>query len=85
MALPYLPTGSEQHKAVIDSLSKLSKAFPATEEQPGIQQTQLMALQQKAKQQAMIQALMRQSAQAQPGAGAPPPTPGGGDAPPMAA
>jgi len=60
MALPKLPTGGEGHKAVIDSLQKLSKAFPATEEVPGIQNTQLLGLQQQAKQQAMLQAVMRQ-------------------------
>jgi hypothetical protein len=88
MALPALPTGSEQHKAAIDSLSKLSKAFPATEEQPGIQQTQLLALAQKAKQNAMLQQVMRQAQQGQPpqpGAGGAPPDAGGAAAPPMAA
>ena len=84
MALPMLPTGSEQHKSAIDSLQKLSKAFPATEEQPGIQQTQLLALAQKAKPNSMLQQVMRQ-AQSQPGAGGPPPDAGGGAAPPMAA
>ena len=68
MALPSLPTGSETHKAVIDMLSKGSKAFPATEEVPGIQDTQLKGLADQAKKSAMIQALMRQS-----GAGAGPP------------
>lgn len=83
MALPNLPTGSEQHKAAIDSLSKLSKAFPATEEQPGIQKTQLLGLAQRAQQQAMLQQVMRQaqSAQPQPGAGGPSPDAGGGQAP----
>lgn len=78
LSLPALPTGSEPHKAVVDSLGKLSKAFPASEEVPGIQSTQLQALQQKAQQSAMMQALLRQSQAGAAGAGGPP----GGGAPP---
>jgi hypothetical protein len=59
MALPALPTGGEQHKAAVDSLAKLSKAFPASEEVPGVQNTQLMALSEQAKKNAMLQAVMR--------------------------
>jgi hypothetical protein len=79
MKLPALPLGTEQHKAVVEALGKLSKAFPASEEVPGVQHTQLQALAQKAQQSAMMQALLRQSQQgaAPPGGGAP-----GGPPPP---
>ena len=86
MALPSLPTGSEQHKAVIEMLSKGSKTFPATEEVPGVQDTQLKALADQAKKSAMIQALMRQAgagaAGGPPGAPPPPAGPPGGAMPP---
>lgn len=91
MALPKLPTGGEGHKAVIDSLSKLSKSFPATEEVPGVQNTQLLQLAQRAKQQAMLQAVVRAQQQSQAGGGAPGgaagdmPTPGAASPAPMAA
>lgn len=80
LALPATPTGSDAHKAVIDSLSKLSKTFPASEAVPGVQQTQLRALQADAQKSAMMQALLRQQASqggapggAQPEGGEPPP------------
>lgn len=82
MALPKLPTGAEQHKAAVDALGKLSKAFPASEEVPGVQNTQLLALAQRAKQMAMLQAVQRQQ-QSQQGAGGAPPGAEGG-APPAA-
>lgn len=76
LALPSFPPGTDMHKDTVDSLSKLSKAFPATEEIPGVQNTQLAGLQAAAQKNAMMQALMRgQGGGAQPGAppGAPPP------------
>jgi hypothetical protein len=83
MALPMFPTGSDKHKAAIDSLSKLSKLFPPSAEVPGAQQTELLSLMQKAKQSAMMQAAMRQqqAAQAQGGGGQAMPPQGG--APPQ--
>lgn len=61
MALPQYQTGSEKHKGALDALSKLSKMFPASAEVPGVQQTQLLALQNKAQQNGMLQALLRQA------------------------
>lgn len=84
MAMPKLPTGGEAHKAVIDSIKALSKAYPATEEVPGIQNTQLLGLQEQAKKQAMLQAVIRQQQAGAGGAGAGGP-PGGGAMPPPAA
>jgi hypothetical protein len=82
MALPQLPTGSEAHKSTIDALGKLSKAFPATEEVPGVQQTQLRALGDQAQKSAMMQAVMRMLAG---GAGGGAGGPTGGTTPPQAA
>lgn len=58
-ALPNIPTGSKPYKAVIDSISKLSKEVPASNDVPGVQQTQLRALMQKSQQDAMLQQLTR--------------------------
>jgi|DEB19_MinimDraft_2_1074335.scaffolds.fasta_scaffold161822_2 hypothetical protein len=63
MALPNLPTGSDPHKDVLDSIGKLSKSVPATEAIPGVQQSQLLGLQQEAAKQAPLQALMRSMGQ----------------------
>jgi hypothetical protein len=70
MALPALQPGTDAYKSTIDALGKLNKAFPASEEVPGVQNTQLQGLQQQAQKSAMMQALMRQM---QGGGGAPPP------------
>lgn len=79
MALPGMQPGTDAHKDTIDALSKLSKAFPASEEVPGIQKTQLQGLAQKAQQDAMFQAILRQQSAgggaSPPGAGAPAPQP----------
>lgn len=69
LALPDLPP--EEKGEVAKCISILSKKFPDSEASPGIQQTALRDLAQKAQQQQMMQALMRQ--QPQPGAGAPQP------------
>ncbi len=81
LALPGLPPGTEAHKNTIDALGKLSKAFPASEEVPGVQNTQLQALQQQAQKSAMMQALMR----AMQGAGGPATPPQQAPPPAMAA
>lgn len=59
MSLPNLPTGSDPHKDVLDSISKLSKSVPPTEAIPGVQTSQLAGLQREAQQQAPLQALAR--------------------------
>lgn len=59
MALPSLPSGSEPHKVVLQCITSLAKIAPASAEVPGIQNTQLMGLQQKAQQSAPMMALMR--------------------------
>lgn len=59
MSLPDLPTGSDTHKAVLESLTKLAKAFPATAAVPGVQKTALAGLAHKAQQDAMMQAVQR--------------------------
>lgn len=61
--LPDLPTGSDTHKAVLESLTKLSKAFPATAAVPGVQKTALAGLAHKAQQDAMMQAVQRSMGQ----------------------
>lgn len=38
-ALPKLPTGSDPHKSVVESIAKLSKIAPAAEAAPGVQKT----------------------------------------------
>jgi len=75
MALPGFEIGSDGHKAAVDMLSKGTKAFPASEEVPGVQKTQLQGLAQQAQKSAMMQALLRSNAQGAGGApgGAPPP------------
>jgi hypothetical protein len=79
LALPGLPPGTDAHKATVDALGKLSKAFPASEEVPGVQQTQLRALADQAQKSAAMQSLLRMNAQQGGGAGGPPP--GGAPAP----
>lgn len=70
MALPAMPIGSEPHTAVVKALPSLSKAFPASESVPGIQNTQLQALQKKAQESQMLQQVTR-ALGAQGGGGAP--------------
>jgi hypothetical protein len=57
--LPDLEIGSDQHDAVITALKALTKAYPATEEMPGIQNSALMGLQRDAREGAAMQQLMR--------------------------
>lgn len=83
LALPGLPPGTDAHKDTIDALGKLSKAFPATEEIPGVQKTQLQGLAQNADKSAMMQAVMRMAqggGDQAPPPGAPPPQPDQGAA-----
>ena len=81
LALPQIPPGTDAHKGAIEALGKLSKIFPATEEVPGVQDTQLKALAEQAQKSQMMQALMRGGI----GGGAPPGMPPGGGAPPQPA
>jgi hypothetical protein len=83
-ALPDIPVGSEAHKAVMDSLTKLAKNFPAGQAPPGPGDASLRNLASQQQQGAGMAGLakMMAGAGAQPGGG-PPPSPGG--APPMAA
>ncbi len=74
-----LPPGSDPYKAVLDSISKLSKAAPPSDEVPGVQQTALRNLQGDAQKSSMMQSLMRSMGG---GGGAAPPPPGGAP-PPM--
>lgn len=60
-ALPELPVASDMHKAVIDALGKLTKAFPATAAMPGIQSSTLLGLQRDARESSQIQQLMAQA------------------------
>lgn len=62
IALPDLPHGSPEHKAVLNAISGMSKHAPAAEAQPGIQISAMRELQQQASQQAPLMALMRQFA-----------------------
>ena len=77
-ALPHLSIGGEPHKAVLSAIQGLSKVSPASASPPGVQQTMLQGMMQKAQQQPMLQQLMKfQGGPPQPGAGgggAPPPS-----------
>ena len=75
MALPRLEVGSEQQKTVLKMIQDGSKIAPADAEGQGVQQTTLIGLLEKAKQN---QQLMGLQAQMQPPGGAPAP----GAAPP---
>ena len=59
MALPKLEIGSETHKAVLDSIQKLSKIVPSSAAVPGVQNTTLLGLQKKAQEDAMLAQLAR--------------------------
>lgn len=78
-ALPNLQVGSDQHKATVDSIGKLAKAFPATAKMPGIQNTTLMSLMRDAQQSAPMKAIQGGMAGGGGAGGAPPPgaAPGG--------
>jgi hypothetical protein len=74
IALPNLPIGTPPHAAVVKAVDALAKAFPAAEQQPGVQATALRDLQHNSQQQAPLMALMRQmgGGQGDGGAGMPP-------------
>ncbi len=57
MALPMLDVGSEPQKAVLDSVTKLSKVVPPSNAVPGVQMTQLVGLQEQAGKDQMLQQL----------------------------
>jgi hypothetical protein len=59
MALPGLEMGSEAHKAVLDSIQKISKIAPSSAAVPGVQNTQLLGLQKQAQENAMLAQLTR--------------------------
>ncbi len=67
-----VPLGSDIHKTILDCIQKLSKVAPTSQQVPGVQATNLMSLQQKAQEDAMMQAVLRSLAGAQ-GGGAPSP------------
>lgn len=87
LALPGLEVGSEPHAVVVKALPQLLKAVPASEAVSGVQNTQLLALQQRAQQSAAMQSVLR--AMGGPGGpagpGGPPGAmpPGGAPQPPM--
>lgn len=83
IALPNLPIGTPPHAAVVKMVDTGAKAFPAAEQQPGVQATQLRDLQQQSQQSAPLAALMRsmgggQEGGASPGGAQMPPQLGGG-------
>lgn len=57
LALPGLDTGSEIHKAVLDTIKKLSTYAPSSAAVPGVQSTQLLGLQKAAKDNGMLRML----------------------------
>lgn len=73
--LANLDPGSDEYKAVYDSLGKLNKAIPPSAEVPGIQQQALRGLGQEAQQSAAMQALMRNMGGAGAGGGPQSPQP----------
>ena len=58
-ALPEFPVGSEIQKAVLDSVTKLSKVAPASAAVPGVQMTTLQGLGREAQESQMLQQLTR--------------------------
>jgi hypothetical protein len=68
MALPNVPAGAPVHKDVLDAIQKLAKHVPAGSQVHGVQMTELADMQRSAQQNAMLQAVMRQTA-TQPGGG----------------
>lgn len=75
-ALPELSPGTDEHKAVLNAISSMSKYVGPSSGVPGIQKTTLQGLTQQAQQSSMLKNLMGSLGGA--GAG------GGGAAPPMA-
>lgn len=65
-ALAEMPMGSEEQIEVSKCVTQLSKKFPQAESNPGIQNSMLRDLAQKAQQNQQFQALQRQMPQAQP-------------------
>lgn len=57
LALPGLPTGSDPHKAVLNSIQQLSKQAPPSAEVPGVQMATLQGLQKSAQENAMLRQL----------------------------
>jgi hypothetical protein len=74
-----LPIGTEPHKAVMESITKLSKVVPSGDMQPGIQNTALQSLQTQRQQSAPLMQILASMGQPQ-GMGA-----GGGQQPQQAA
>lgn len=56
-ALPSLQVGSDPQKAVLDSVQKLSRVVPPSNEVPGVQMSTLAGLQKQAGSDAMLQQL----------------------------
>ena len=56
--LPKLPIGTEPHKAVMDSVQKLSKIVPSGDMQPGVQNTALQNLQNQRQESAPLQQML---------------------------
>ena len=71
-ALPNLMAGSQQHKDVLNALSRLTRHLPQGAPTAGVQQTQLMDLLRNTVRNALMQKLMGQRGQPPGG-----PTPGG--------
>lgn len=69
-ALQKLPIGSAPHKAVLESVTKLSKVVPAGDQQPGIQKTALQALQGSMDQNGPMSAMIGAMGAQQPAMGA---------------
>lgn len=65
-ALAEMPMGSEEQIEVSKCVTSLSKKFPQAESNPGIQNSMLRDLAQKAQQNQQFQALQRQMPPAQP-------------------
>lgn len=73
--IPMLGSGSEIGKAVLDTVNKLSKLVAPGTVSPGVEQSALSDIQNKARQNAMMVAAARGAMPA--GAGSPPPGAGG--------
>ena len=72
-ALPDFPPGSDPHKAILNSISSISKYVPPTAEVPGVQKSALTDLAQQSQKSAMLKQVMSSLGGANAGGGAAPP------------
>jgi hypothetical protein len=72
-ALPELSPGTDEHKAVLNAISSMSKYVAPSAAVPGVQKQTLSGLQQNAQQSAMLRSVMSSLGGANAGGGGAPP------------